>query len=250
MTFPDSGAVDAFALTARYKTVQARLDDAIRSAGRRPEDVTLVAVSKFHPAAAIAALVAAGQRDFGENYVQESLRKQQDLQDLPVRWHFIGHLQTNKAREVAGRFDLMHTVGSLRLAQSLQKSMERVRTLQPAHATPAVQDILLQVNIGDEPQKSGVDVEELPVLADAVLELPALRLVGLMCLPPFFDDGEAARPFFARLRELRDGLERRTGMALPHLSMGMSGDFVQAVQEGATIVRIGTDIFGERPARV
>ncbi|MGJ3523943.1 YggS family pyridoxal phosphate-dependent enzyme [Nitratidesulfovibrio sp. D1] len=252
----------ARALLDRWAAVRARVDGAARAAVRDPAGITLVAVSKYHPAASVAALVAAGQRDFGENYVQEALRKQAEVADMTgmgpdalpgaggegPRWHFIGHLQSNKARDVVGRFALLHTVDSETLARKLDQRLAAMPA-QGAGGAPPVQDILLQVNIGDEAQKSGVDPDELPALADAVLALPRLRLLGLMCMPPIFDDGEASRPFFARLRELRDGLAARVGLPLPHLSMGMSHDVEVAVAEGATIVRVGTDIFGPRPAR-
>jgi hypothetical protein len=232
-------------LAERYAAVRLRLGTAVRRAGRAPADVTLVAVSKYHPAEAVAAVAALGQRDFGENYVQEALQKQEALAGEDILWHCIGHVQSRKAKDVAGRFALIHTVDSEKLAHNLHKALWR-----PEDDTcPIVQDVLLQVNIGEEVQKSGIDAAETARLAETVLQLPTLRLCGLMCLPPFFDDGEAARPFFAALRKLRDDLERSLGVPLPHLSMGMSGDFEQAVEEGATIVRVGTDIFGPRPPR-
>lgn len=149
-------------------------------------------------------------------------------------------MQTNKAKYVAGRFSLVHSVDSSKLARALHNK---------AVSLGVVQDILIQVNIAGETQKSGITVEGLPQMAEEVLGMAGLRLVGLMTMPPFFDDPERARPVFARLRELRDGLEPRLGAPLPHLSMGMTGDFVPAVQEGATLVRIGTRIFGARPPR-
>lgn len=249
-------------LLDRWAAVRARVDGAARAAGRDPSEVTLVAVSKYHSAAAVAALAAAGQRDFGENYVQEALRKQAEVADMTEvggsapgaragqgpRWHFTGHLQSNKARDVVGRFALLHTVDSETLVRKLDQRLGSLPA-RGADGEPLVQDILLQVNIGDEAQKSGVDADGLTALAEAVLALPRLRLLGLMCMPPVFDDGEASRPFFARLRALRDVLAARLGLPLPHLSMGMSHDVEVAVAEGATIVRVGTDIFGPRPAR-
>lgn len=224
-------------LIERFHNVQERLARAIKSAGRHSEDVQLIAVSKLHPASAIATVAQTGHTHFGENYVQEALQKLEDLQALSVNWHFIGHIQSKKAKDLAGRFGLIHTVGSEKLAEALHKAM-----LKQA----GQQDVLIQVNIGGESQKSGVAPENLSALADAIMLLPTLRLQGLMCLPPFFDDGEAARPYFAHLRRLRDDLAARTGLTLPHLSMGMSGDFAQAIEEGATFVRVGTDIFGAR----
>lgn len=213
------------------------LAEAAKKAGRQPEDVTLVAVSKIKPASDIRLLAESGQVDFGENYVQEAMGKQDELADLNVNWHFIGGLQSNKAKFVAGNFGLVHSVDSRKLAQALHKK---------ASGLGIVQDILLQVNIAGEVQKSGITVENLPQLADEVKEMEGVRLVGLMTMPPFFDDPEGARPIFAELRELKERLEKQIGEPLPHLSMGMTGDCIPAVEEGATLVRIGTRIFGAR----
>jgi hypothetical protein len=227
-------------LAERTAEVKEALARAAKQAGREPADVTLVAVSKLHPASDIRDLAGTGQTEFGENYVQEALAKQDELSGLGVNWHFIGGLQSNKAKYVAGKFALVHSVDSSKLAQALNKKAVSLDT---------VQDILIQVNIAGETQKSGVTADSLPELAEAVLGMEGLRLVGLMTMPPFFDDPERARPVFARLRELRDRLAARLGVDLPHLSMGMTGDFVPAVEEGATLVRIGTRIFGARPPR-
>jgi len=227
-------------LAERTQQVKEALAEAARAAGRKTEDVSLVAVSKLHPASDIRALAETGQVDFGENYAQEALGKQEELADLDVRWHFIGGLQSNKAKFVAGNFALVHSVDSRKLANTLSNK---------ALARETVQDMLLQVNIAGEEQKSGISVESLPELADAVMEMDGVRLCGLMTMPPFFDEPERARPVFARLRQLRDELEGQLGISLPHLSMGMTGDFVPAVEEGATLVRIGTRIFGARPPR-
>ena len=194
------------ALGERLEAVRGRLAGAARIAGRKPEDVRLIAVSKLHPVEAILAAYGFGQRVFGENYVQEALAKQEALPDLDVEWHCIGHVQTNKAKDVTGRFALIHTVDNLKFAETLARRLPE---------DIPVQRVLLQVNIGNEPQKAGVDEHDLPALAEAVLALPRLEVRGLMCLPPFFDDGEAARPYFARLRELRDDLEARLGIKLP-----------------------------------
>jgi hypothetical protein len=224
--------------TERLNTVRERIAGACRRSGRDPEAVALVAVSKFHSARAVAALARCGQRVFGENYVQEALAKQEDLADLQLEWHFIGHLQSNKARHAAGRFRCLHTLDKAKLARALHN-----RAGSPA------QPVLIQVNVGEEPQKHGVAVQHLDALAEEVAGLEGLRLEGLMCMPPFFDDPERARPCFARLRELRDRLERSLGRDLPTLSMGMSGDLEPAVEEGATLVRVGTDLFGSRPRK-
>lgn len=227
-------------LAERTAEVKEALARAAKQAGREPADVILVAVSKLHPASDIRDLAGTGQTEFGENYVQEALAKQDELSGLGVNWHFIGGLQSNKAKYVAGKFALVHSVDSFKLAQALNRKAVSLDT---------VQDILIQVNIAGETQKSGVTADSLPELAETVLGMEGLRLVGLMTMPPFFDDPERARPVFARLRELRDRLAPRLGVDLPHLSMGMTGDFVPAVEEGATLVRIGTRIFGARPPR-
>ena len=229
--------------------VHERLNEAAKAAGRSLEDITLVAVSKTHPAEAVAAAHALGQVEFGENYVQEALAKQDALAGLPLRWHFIGHLQSNKAKFVVGRFGLIHTVDSIKLAQNLHKCLGQTLAqgeFVPETAAPDRQDILIQVNIGEEEQKGGVPATGLAELAEGILGLERLRLRGLMCIPPLSLSARETRPYFAQLRELRGGLEREIGMALPHLSMGMSHDFVEAVAEGATLVRVGTDIFGHR----
>ncbi|WP_022661994.1 YggS family pyridoxal phosphate-dependent enzyme [Paucidesulfovibrio longus] len=210
---------------------------AARAAGRDPADVRLVAVSKHHPAEDVAALHRAGQRVFGENYVQEACAKQDALADLDLEWHFIGGLQSNKAKFVAGRFAVVHSVDSIKLARVLHKKAGELNTVQRA---------MLQVNLCCEDQKCGILEEDVDALLEEALALDHLRIVGLMTMPWFCDQPERVRPVFSRLRELRDGLERRFGVRLPELSMGMTGDFVQAVLEGATLVRIGTRIFGPR----
>lgn len=232
-------------LGGRLADVRRRLAEACRANGRRPEDVLLVAVSKFQPASAVAAVAADGQRDFGENYVQEALEKRAELAADPVaaglRWHMIGHVQSRKAAQVAGAFALIHTLDSVKLADALERRLAVTGALQP---------VLMEINIGEEPQKAGVLAKDAAALGEHVLAAcPHLELRGLMCLPPVFDAGEAARPNFARLRRLGEDLRSGLGVAMPELSMGMSGDFAAAVAEGATIVRIGTDIFGPRPAK-
>ncbi|WP_022655308.1 YggS family pyridoxal phosphate-dependent enzyme [uncultured Desulfovibrio sp.] len=234
------------ALRERYARVLERLDAVCAAAGRKREDVTLIAVSKLHPAVDVAEVARAGQLDFGENYVQEALQKREDLAGEFVcrnlRWHMIGHVQSRKVAQVAGAFALIHTLDSRKLADGLERRLAVQKASQP---------VLMEVNVAAEPQKSGLMAEDLPALADHILEnCPRLELRGLMCLPPVFDAGEAARPHFARLYALREELRGRLGLPLPELSMGMSGDFAAAVAEGATMVRIGTDIFGPRPPKV
>jgi pyridoxal phosphate enzyme (YggS family) len=210
-------------------TIAARLE-AIRA--RVPPGVTLVAVSKTHPAEAIREAYAAGQRDFGENYAQEWREKADALADLPdVRWHFVGSLQTNKVKYLAGRVHLVHAVDREELARELSRRFGQ---------KGAVARVLVEVNTGGEATKSGCPPADAPALAAAVRALPDVELRGLMGMPPPEDD---PRPHFRLLRELRD----RLGLA--ELSMGMSADWPIAIEEGATIVRVGTAIFGERPRK-
>ena len=207
-----------------------------KEAGRKPEAVTLLAVSKKQPVSRILAAAAAGQRDFGENFVQEGLEKIDKTRGRNLIWHFIGHLQTNKTRLVAENFDWVHTIDKLKTAARL--SEQRPDTLGPLN-------VCLQVNVDDEVSKSGLAPEALPELAAAVAELPRLALRGLMCLPAARLEFDAQRAPFARLRKMAESLSA-TGCRIDTLSMGMSGDYRAAIFEGATIVRIGTAIFGPR----
>jgi pyridoxal phosphate enzyme (YggS family) len=216
--------------------IRAAIEAACRRAGRDPAAVRLVAVSKTVDLERIRQAVAAGQNLFGENYLQEAREKIAAL-GRQVSWHLVGHLQTNKARPAVELFDLIHAVDRIKLAQALDDA---------AFRQGKIQDILIQVNQGGEDTKSGVAPEAAAALAQAVMRLPHLRLCGLMTMPPWFDDPETVRPYFRDLRELRDRLRASTGLALPELSMGMSGDFEAAVEEGATLVRVGTAIFGRR----
>jgi pyridoxal phosphate enzyme (YggS family) len=227
-------------IVAEYRRIQDRIAAAADRAGRDPRTVSLVAVSKFHPAEAIAELARAGHQDFGENYVQEAREKQEALQKYDIRWHFIGAPQTNKAKHIVGRFHLLHSLESSKLAAELDKRCSREDVRQP---------LLIQVNLGGEAQKAGVAPEDLRELARDVLARPRLDLQGLMCMPPLSGDAESNRALFARLREMARELEQELGVELPHLSMGMSHDFEVAVEEGATLIRIGTSIFGERPSK-
>jgi pyridoxal phosphate enzyme (YggS family) len=230
-------------LAARLAAVQGRIARAASRAGRRADDITLLGVSKRQPAEAVAALVAAGLAHCGENFVQEAREKIPRVAALlgpraqPPRWHFIGRLQSNKAKLAAGLFDVVEAVDRLELARALD-----------AHAAAAGRtlEVLLQVNVSGEAQKGGAAPEALGELACAVAALPRLRLTGLMTIPQA-GEPEQVRPAFARLRELRDGLCREAGgLTLPELSMGMSADFEVAIEEGATIVRVGTALFGAR----
>lgn len=227
-------------LLSSYGEVKEEIENAALKAGRKPQDVKLVAVSKFHPASDVEILYKAGHRLFGESYVQEALAKQDELSGLEIDWHFIGGLQSKKAKYVSGSFSLVHSVDSSKLAGLLAKK---------AVSLGVKQSILLQVNSAGEEQKSGVREGDLPALAEEIMNLEGLELRGLMCLPPHFGDSESSRPYFSRLRELKEDLENRLGIILPELSMGMTDDYQSAVEEGATMVRIGTKIFGRRPVR-
>ncbi len=205
-------------------------------AERDPDTVKLLAVTKKQPLDKILAAASLGQRDFGENTVQEALDKVRATAASDLTWHFIGHLQSNKTRAVAENFDWVHSIDKLKVAKRL--SQHRPAALPPLNAC-------LQVNIDDEPGKSGVSIDELPGLAAACMDLPQIRLRGLMCLPRIRHEFEEQRRPFAKLRQLADAL-RDTGIDTDTLSMGMSDDYRAAIFEGATIVRIGTAIFGER----
>jgi len=212
-----------------------RMEKAALRAGRRPEEVRLVGAIKGVDVDRIAEAVESGLEIVGENYVQEALRKREVLGDR-VRWHMIGHLQRNKARHAVGLFEMIHSVDSLKLAQELQK-----RAAKEGREV----GVLLQVNLSGEETKSGVAPEGVQELAEAISEMPNLRLKGLMTMPPYFEDPDGARPYFQALRRLRDELQRR-GLPVEELSMGMSADFEVAIEEGATLVRVGTAIFGQR----
>lgn len=223
-------------ISANLQAVRARIAAAAELAGRAVGEVLLLAASKTFPAERIREAVAAGQRAFGENYVQEGLAKIGALDDLALEWHFIGPLQSNKTRPVAEHFDWVHGIERLKIA-------ERLSAARGAGSPPL--QVCIQVNVSGEASKSGVSPADTATLAHAVAGLPNLRLRGLMAIPEPTDDLALARRRFAMLRELRDGLNRG-GLSLDTLSMGMSDDLEAAILEGATIVRIGTAIFGER----
>ena len=226
-------------LAASLAAVRSRLAEALNEAGRPASDARLLAVSKTKPAALIREAWHLGQREFGENYVQEALAKQAELADLDgIVWHFIGPLQSNKTREVAEHFTWVHSVDREKIARRLND--------QRPEAMPPL-EVCLQVNISDEATKSGVSLAELPALAEAVLAMPRLRLRGLMAIPAPAETPEAQREPFAHLREALEALRRRfPGAPLDTLSMGMTSDLEAAGREGATLVRVGTAIFGER----
>jgi PLP dependent protein len=223
-------------IAERWEQVRARVAGACERAGRSASEVTIIAVSKTHPASAVREAAAAGATDFGENYAQELAAKRADCGELgeTIRWHYIGRLQRNKAKLVAGHVELIHAVDSVELAAEIGKRAGRE------------QAILLAINAAGEESKGGISAEQAPALARLIAPLPNVRLHGLMTMPPPADDPEASRPFFAALRALRDRMTDELGMALPVLSMGMSGDFEVAIASGATHVRIGTAVFGAR----
>jgi PLP dependent protein len=221
-------------IATRLKTVREAIDAAARRSRRDASSIRLVLASKMQPASAIRAAWKAGARDFGENYVQEAVSKRAELHDLAdIRWHLIGHLQSNKARLAASAFALIHSVDSARL----------VNALAQAQSSPRVR-ALIEVNVGAESSKSGVPPDEVAHLLDASRD--KIEIAGLMTIPPPSARPELARPYFAELREMRDRLAIETGITLSELSMGMSDDFEIAIEEGATIVRVGRAVFGER----
>ncbi|MBX3680073.1 MAG: YggS family pyridoxal phosphate-dependent enzyme [Rhodocyclaceae bacterium] len=225
-------------IAENLQAVRARIAAAALAAGRNPEEVALLAVSKTWPAEDVADAARCGQRAFGENYVQEGVDKIVQLSGLGLEWHFIGPLQSNKTRLVAEHFDWVHSIDRAKIAERL--SAQRPGSMEPLN-------VCLQVNVSGEGSKSGVRPEALPALADMVSALPGLRLRGLMCIPEATHDQRLLRSRFATLRELRGDLRAR-GLVAETLSMGMSHDVEEAIAEGATIVRVGTAIFGERSA--
>jgi pyridoxal phosphate enzyme (YggS family) len=225
--------------------VRRRIAAAAERSGRRASDVTLVAVSKTFSAAHVREAWTAGQRDFGENKVQEALQKIAETADMQIRWHLIGHLQSNKVRKAAGAFACIHSVDSVDLLERLDAATNTL----PAGGTRT--EVLVQVDFAGEATKFGAPPDEARRCVEAALRARALSLAGLMLLPPWNADQEQTRPWFVRLREFRaalmsDGVPAR---ALRHLSMGMSHDFEAAIEEGSTLVRVGTAIFGQRQAR-
>lgn len=216
-------------IRANLTAVERRIAAACDNAGRRREEVTLVAVSKTFPAEAVSAVLAAGITDVGENRVQEARDKKPSVA-AAARWHLIGHLQSNKAKDAVRLFDVIHTIDSASLAEKVARAAE---------AAGKRQDVLIEVNIGREPQKAGVEPGQVPAIAQSISGLPSLSLLGLMAIPPV-GEAEAMRPHFTALRKLRDDL------GLQHLSMGMTDDFEIAIEEGSTIIRVGRAIFGSR----
>ena len=226
-------------IAVRLTEVRSRIATAARSVGRDPSSIQLIAVSKTFPVDLVGDAYAAGQRDFGENRVQEALQKIERAAESEIRWHLLGHLQTNKARKAAAAFATIQSVDSIELLQKLDLS---------AVETGTAPELLIQVDVAREATKFGAPPSDVPRFFDAAARLQASRVVGLMTLPPVSQAPEDARPWFSRLRDLRDEwlASGVPASMLRELSMGMSGDFEVAIQEGATMVRVGTAIFGSR----
>jgi pyridoxal phosphate enzyme (YggS family) len=224
----------------RLQQVTARIDAAARAAGRDPKEVLLIAVSKTHPPDLVREAIKAGVTDLGENRVQEGESKILSVGRERAKWHLIGHLQANKARKAVQLFDMVHSLDSASLARRLNRLCEEE---ERDHLR-----VLVQVDLGNEESKTGIGIEKLPELIRTLATCERLRLEGLMTLPPFIADPEEVRPYFQRLREMRDELQKQNafGEKVGELSMGMSHDFEVAIREGATMVRVGTAIFGER----
>jgi pyridoxal phosphate enzyme (YggS family) len=228
------------ALRQRLEHVREQMNAAAIRVNRRPEDVTLVAVSKTHPPELIREAIAAGVTELGENRVQEADAKIPEVGRTAARWHLIGHLQSNKARRAVELFDVIHSLDSATLARRLDRMCGEIKRDELP--------VLIQIDLGQEATKSGAAESDVPEIIDAIKQTSTLRLKGLMTLPPYFDDPEKTRPFFRRLRELRDELRAQGAFDDQdgELSMGMTHDFEVAIEEGATMVRVGTAIFGER----
>ncbi|MFZ8787952.1 YggS family pyridoxal phosphate-dependent enzyme [Thermocrinis sp.] len=218
----------------KIQEIEQRLARACERAGRKREEVLLLGASKYANAEKIREAYQCGVRAFGESRAQDFLKKFEELKDLPIDWHFIGNLQTNKVKYIIDKVSLIHSLDRQSLAEEIQKRAERLGK---------VQDVLIEVNVGKEETKGGVYEEDLEKLFEYCLSLKNLRVLGLMAIPPYKENPEEVRPYFVKLRKLKEKLEELYKIKLPHLSMGMSGDFEVAVEEGATIVRIGSAIF-------
>ncbi len=226
-------------MKTRLNSIKKRITDAAVSCGRDPADIRLVAVSKKIPEKKIIEAIEVGADILGENFIQEAREKTDHLSSYNVSWHFIGHLQSNKAKYAVRMFDCIHTVDSMKLALEINKRAEKINKIQ---------NILIQVNISGELSKSGVEPEKIMNLLKEISRLKNLSVKGLMAMPPYFSNPEKARPFFASLRKLRETIKEEDipGIFMEELSMGMTGDFEAAIEEGATLLRIGTAIFGKR----
>lgn len=226
----------------RIEEIRKKIARACLKAGRDPSEVILLAVSKTFPGGLVREVLEADVHDIGENYIQELLRKRNELPDPRIRWHFIGHLQSNKVRSIAGWIHLIHSVDSVKLAAEIDRQ---------ARNAGRVIDVLLEVNTTGEKSKFGIQPEETTAMVREMGNLSNISLGGLMTIGPFLPDPEGSRPMFARLRDLRDEVRKlpQSNVSMKHLSMGMTGDFEVAIEEGATVIRIGTAIFGPRTKR-
>ena len=225
-------------LAENLKRVREEVEIAAQKAGRKAEDITIVAVSKHQPTQYIKWARELGQIDFGENYIQEALEKIEELNSPDLRFHFIGRCQSNKAKYIPGKFIMVHSVDSVKFAKELDKRCQK---------TDISQKILIQINVAKEETKGGILIQEAETFITELLNnTKRLDITGLMCMPPYFENPEKVRPYFNKLRKLKEQLEQKLDIKLPHLSMGMSTDFKEAILEGATLVRIGTNIFGPR----
>jgi PLP dependent protein len=231
---------DTSTIKENLERVREKIHAAALRAGRKPQEILLIGVSKTHPAEAVREAFAAGLRHFGENRVQEWEGKLSALADLRGNWHLIGHLQSNKAARAAKAFHSIDSVDGAALAERLDRAQSEKNAQEKLR-------VLVEVHLGGEESKSGANETDLPQLAERILRCEHLHFAGLMCIPPYRENPQEVRPFFARLRALNEQLESRTGIQLPVLSMGMSHDFEAAIQEGATEIRVGTAIFGTRP---
>ncbi len=247
--------IDMYDIKERLLDVKSKIANAAQMCCRNTEEITLVAVSKKKSADTVIDAINSGVNIFGENYIQEAVDKIEAISQIyfqrdennekkiginrDVIWHFIGHLQSNKAKVAVKYFDLIHTVDSLKLAQEINRQAKKIGKIQ---------NILIQINISQEETKSGVEAHDAVELASSIANLKFVSLKGLMGMPPFFDEPEMARPYFRRIAQIRDTIRNKNidGISMEHLSMGMSGDFEVAIEEGATIVRVGTSIFGSR----
>jgi len=214
--------------------LEEKISKACERAGRKREEVLLLGASKYATVEQIRQAYHCGVKVFGENRVQEFLKKLESLRDLPIDWHFIGRLQTNKVKYIVDKVSLIHSLDRISLADEIDKRAKKVGK---------VQDVLIEVNLGGEESKGGVHPEELENLFQYTLNLSNLRVLGLMAIPPYMEDPQMVRPYFAKLRQLKEKLERLYNVKLPHLSMGMSADFEVAIEEGATIIRLGSALF-------
>ena len=221
----------------KLEEVLERIEKACQRAGRKKEEVTLLGATKTVPPNVIKRFYECGLKVFGENRVQEFLKKYEDLSGLSIEWHFIGRLQSNKVKYIIDKVKLIHSLDRDSLLEELKKRSSRLGIKA---------NVLIEVNVGNEETKGGVKPEDLEAFFEKVLNAKDLEVLGLMCIPPYEEDPEKVRPYFAKMREFKEKLEEKFGVSLPHLSMGMSSDFEVAVEEGATIVRIGTLLFGER----